>query len=72
MGWERKRGKLHEMNLLLRGALHSSTNLSFSKVTRDMGGLDALNTFVSSSPWMPTRSCRAEQPAGWQVHWRIH
>ena len=38
MGWERKRGKLHEMNLLLRGG----TNLSFSKVTRDMGGLEAL------------------------------
>ncbi len=42
MGWERKRGKLHEMNNLLRSSLHSSTDLSFSKVTRDMGGLDAL------------------------------
>ncbi|HEX7568367.1 MAG TPA: glucoamylase family protein, partial [Anaerolineaceae bacterium] len=38
MGWERKRGKLHELNLLLRGR----TDLSFSKVTSDMGGLDAL------------------------------
>ena len=26
MGWERKRGKLHELNLLLRGG----TNLSFT------------------------------------------
>jgi len=40
MGWERKRGKLHEMNLLLRG----SSNLSFSKVTSDMGGLAALKS----------------------------
>ena len=24
MGWERKRGKLHELNLLLRGSLHTS------------------------------------------------
>jgi cyclic beta-1,2-glucan synthetase len=38
MGWERKRGKLHELNLLLRGA----PNLSFSKITGDMGGLEAL------------------------------
>src|SRR5664279_3993592 len=38
MGWERKRGKLHELNLLLRGA----PNLSFSRVTSDMGGLEAL------------------------------
>ena len=42
MGWERKRGKLHEMNMLLRSSPRSSTTLSFSKVTRDMGGLDAL------------------------------
>jgi len=41
MGWERKRGKLHEMNLLLRGALNKHVNLSFAKITR-MGGLDAL------------------------------
>ena len=38
MGWERKRGKLHEMNLFnSRGE-----NLSFSKTTYDMGGLDVL------------------------------
>ncbi|MCJ7810946.1 MAG: hypothetical protein MUP62_01925, partial [Dehalococcoidia bacterium] len=33
MGWERKRGKLHELNLLLRG----STDLSFSNLVGDMG-----------------------------------
>jgi len=33
MGWERKRGKLHELNLLLRG----STDLSFSTLIGDMG-----------------------------------
>ena len=32
MGWERKRGKLHELNLLLRGG----TNLSFSTITDGM------------------------------------
>ena len=32
MGWERKRGKLHELNLLLRGG----TNLSFITLTGDM------------------------------------
>jgi cyclic beta-1,2-glucan synthetase len=32
MGWERKRGKLHELNLLLRGV----TDLSFTTLTGDM------------------------------------
>ncbi len=32
MGWERKRGKLHELNLLLRGG----SNLSFSTLTAEM------------------------------------
>ena len=32
IGWERKRGKLHELNLLLRGG----TNLSFTTLTGDM------------------------------------
>jgi cyclic beta-1,2-glucan synthetase len=32
MGWERKRGKLHELNLLLRGG----ANLSFSTLTAEM------------------------------------
>jgi cyclic beta-1,2-glucan synthetase len=32
LGWERKRGKLHELNLLLRGG----TNLSFITLTGDM------------------------------------
>ena len=32
MGWERKRGKLHELNLLLRGG----TNLTFTTLTDDM------------------------------------
>ena len=40
MGWERKRGKLHEMNLLLRGGL----NLSFTQETIDMRGLAALKS----------------------------
>ena len=31
MGWERKRGKLHELNLLLRGG----TDLSFTTTTKD-------------------------------------
>jgi cyclic beta-1,2-glucan synthetase len=40
MGWERKRGKLHEMNLLLRG----SKDLSFSKVTGGAPGREALKS----------------------------
>lgn len=44
MGWERKRGKLHELNLLLRGAFDGDADarLSFSRVTADKIGLDAL------------------------------
>nr|HMN58811.1 hypothetical protein [Anaerolinea sp.] len=38
MGWERKRGKLHELNRLLRGG----ENLSFSTLTGSAGDSDAL------------------------------
>ncbi len=37
IGWERKRGKLHELNLLLRGG----TNLSFTTLSGDTGASKA-------------------------------
>ncbi len=39
MGWERKRGKLHELNLLLRGR----TDLSFITQVRDAQGAEIAN-----------------------------
>ncbi len=36
MGWERKRGKLHELNLFLRGKGH---DLTFSEITGDVDAL---------------------------------
>ncbi len=42
MGWERKRGKLHELNLLLRG---SSANLSFSEGHQQDEGTGCVKKF---------------------------
>ena len=49
IGWERKRGKLHELNRLLRGA----TDTTFLAV----GGRrrSCPREFVTSSPWIRTR-----------------
>ena len=59
MGWERKRGKLHELNRLLRGA----TDTTFLD-TGDRGRCRP--TSATSSRSTPTRDCRAtrSQPPG--------
>jgi len=53
MGWERKRGKLHELNRLLRGATDTSRQHGRSRTAR------ARRRALTSSRLMPTRDCRA-------------
>ncbi|MFO1265553.1 MAG: hypothetical protein U1F67_01335 [Rubrivivax sp.] len=57
MGWERKRGKLHELNRLLRGATDTTFIASGGRAPRRRPAS------ATSSPSMPTRSCRAMRPA---------
>ena len=63
MGWERKRGKLHELNRLLRGA----TDTTFI----DTGSRRRRPTSAMSSPSIPTRACRVTRSSGWSARWRI-
>ena len=63
MGWERKRGKLHELNRLLRGA----TDTSFVP-DRAPSRPPASAT---SSRSTPTRGCRGARSSGWSARWRI-
>ena len=58
MGWERKRGKLHELNQLLRGA----TNTTFIAIRAGHAGIDC-RTCATSSRSTPTRACRAVRSA---------
>ena len=53
MGWERKRGKLHELNRLLRGA----TDTTF--MPGPPGQVQVPPACATSSRWMPTPGCRA-------------
>ena len=53
MGWERKRGKLHELNRLLRGA----TTRRFLAIDGSRRSRRAMSAM--SSRWMPIRGCRA-------------
>ena len=53
MGWERKRGKLHELNRLLRGAA-DTTFIGRPRST----AAGRRRTFAMSSRSMPTRGCR--------------
>nr|WP_305907069.1 hypothetical protein [Methylomarinum sp. Ch1-1]MDP4519790.1 hypothetical protein [Methylomarinum sp. Ch1-1] len=59
MGWERKRGKLHEFNRLLRGAVDTS----FLPI--DGKPAVAPPAFVMSLPSMPTPSCRWVSSLNW-------
>ena len=65
MGWERKRGKLHELNRLLRGA----TDTSFLPSTASRRACPP--TSATSSRSTPTRGCRATRSAAWSARWRI-
>ena len=63
MGWERKRGKLHELNRLLRG----STDTTFLDRRRPAA---AATMSASSSRSIPTPGCRATRSTGWSARWR--
>ena len=58
IGWERKRGKLHELNRLLRGA----TDTTFMPI--DGAAPARPPMFAMSSRWTRTRGCRAKPFAG--------
>ena len=45
MGWERKRGKLHEFNRVLRGAIDTT----FDVITGDLESLEACGTSSRST-----------------------
>ena len=58
MGWERKRGKLHELNRLLRGATDTSFLTSTGSRRR------CRPASATSSRSMPTPGCRATRCTG--------
>ena len=72
MGWERKRGKLHELNLLLRRTKQSGDQLTFSQVTSIWGGSRRSKLSVSLSPWMRILCYRAGLRDAWLGRWPIH
>ena len=59
MGWERKRGKLHELNALLRGS--TTTGI----LTTGRAAFAPPTACVTCSPSTPTRGCRVARSAGW-------
>ena len=69
MGWERKRGKLHELNLLLRGG----KNLSFTTLEPYQGARWMhSNACASSSPSTQTLSFRLERRIVWLARSHTH
>jgi cyclic beta-1,2-glucan synthetase len=58
MGWERKRGKLHELNRLLRGATTRASRPSM------VGRPRCRRACATSSRSTPTRGCRATRRCG--------
>jgi cyclic beta-1,2-glucan synthetase len=64
MGYERKRGKLEQFNALLRGEAltRSPTSSATSRCSIRSS---------TSSPWTPTRNCRATPHARWSATLRI-
>ncbi len=65
IGWERKRGKLHELNRLLRGA----TDTSFIPVART-AARGARRASATSSPWTPTPGFPRAPPTASSGRWR--
>ena len=65
IGWERKRGKLHELNRLLRGA----TDTTF--VAIDGQRRRCRQASATSSRSTPTRACRSARRGAWSARWRI-
>ena len=66
MGWERKRGKLHELNRLLRGATDTTYRDQHRQARRG-----CRRACATCSRSMPTRGCRAKRRAGSSARWRI-
>ena len=65
MGWERKRGKLTELNRLLRGAQDTTF------LQRDVTPPKSPRASATSSRSMPTRACCATRCGAWSARWRI-
>ena len=63
MGFERKRGKLLEFNAFLRG-----DDDRFAPTVGD-ATVRYPRLRAASSPWTPTRSCRATRPGRWLEQW---
>ncbi len=65
MGWERKRGKLHELNQLLRGAVDTTF------ITPTPGCRRCHPMFATSSRSTQTHACREKPCDAWSVSSRI-
>jgi cyclic beta-1,2-glucan synthetase len=63
MGYERKRGKLADLNALLRGVMRGS-------LRGDRGRYGSCAACATSSPSTPIPSSRATRRASWSVPWR--
>ena len=66
IGWERKRGKLHELNRLLRGATDTTFLPIDGQRCRRCRRASAM-----SSRSMRIRACRSAPRSGWSERWRI-
>jgi cyclic beta-1,2-glucan synthetase len=64
MGYERKRGKLEQFNARLRGGAQNAFR-------RSSAICPSSPRSSTSSPWTPTRNCRATRHAPWSATWRI-
>ena len=62
IGWERKRGKLHELNHLLRG----SSETTFLEAS----DRSCPPTCATWSPSIRIHDCRATRSRGWSARWR--
>jgi cyclic beta-1,2-glucan synthetase len=64
IGWERKRGKLHELNRLLRGATDTTSWAWADACPRRPPAC------ATSSRSTPIRGCRAKRRGAWSARWR--
>ena len=64
IGWERKRGKLEELNRFIDGTRPENAPPWSMRETRIIWRMS-----VSSSPWTVIPSCRTQPPAGWSKPW---
>jgi cyclic beta-1,2-glucan synthetase len=64
MGWERKRGKLHELNRLLRGAPDTTFMTSDASPARTGGGLNAAHGIPADVRYVITLDADTRLPRG--------